>query len=113
MSMLQRIFFQWFRCGTHSAGEGYTIEQDLTQDYPHCCAKLVKVEAKKKRTDSIGASEVRINKFRSRERAVEPKEKKVETQVPTKLATKLAPKPAKITAEEEITEEETPNVNNE
>lgn len=95
-SKLQRISFQPFRCGTHSAGEGYKIEQDLSQDYPNCCAKLVKVEKKAKRVDQIGASEVKINKFRSRERAVEPKEKKVEP-----VPKNVEPKPADVVTDEE------------
>lgn len=41
--------FSFLSCGTHSAGQGYTIEQDLSKNYPECCAKLVKVEKKAKR----------------------------------------------------------------
>lgn len=85
------IYFRHsFRCGTHSAGEGYTIEQDLALDYPNCCAKLVKVEKKAKRVNHVGASEVKINKFRSRERAIETKETKPETK--EKI---VIPKPSK------------------
>lgn len=100
-SKLQRISFQSFRCGTHSAVEGYKIDQDLSQDYPKCCAKLVKIEKKSKRVDQIGSSEVIINKFRSRERAVIPKEKKVQP-----VQKIVEPESA-----DEITEEEISNVN--
>lgn len=92
-----------FRCGTHSAGEGYTIEQDLSKDYPECCAKLVKVEKKAKRVNHIPANEVKINKFRSRERAVEIKENKPE--VKEKI---VAPK-----SDKETKKNDTPNTESE
>lgn len=56
----------WFRCGVHSAAQGYTIEQDLTKDYPDCCAKLVRADRKFKRVDAIDASAVKIGKFKGR-----------------------------------------------
>ncbi|XP_031621446.1 uncharacterized protein LOC116339608 [Contarinia nasturtii] len=66
-------------CGTHSSGEGEIVEQDLSKNYPFCCAKLVKAEKKAKRVDhTFGASEVRINKFRSRNRST-AKELKTKT----------------------------------
>lgn len=83
-------FGYWFRCGTHSAAQGiesniffnavsfscainnlnllspgYTIEQDLTKDYPECCAYLKRVQRKFKQ-DVIDASAVKINKFKGR-----------------------------------------------
>lgn len=65
-----------FRCGTHSATQGYAIEQDLSKEYPDCCAKLVKTEKKAKRADLFEASSVKISKFRSKARAADvPKEK--------------------------------------
>lgn len=42
------------------------VEQDLTKDYPDCCAKLVRVERKFKRIDLIDASSVKISKFKGR-----------------------------------------------
>lgn len=54
------------RCGTHSTAQGYIIEQDLTKDYPDCCAKLVRAERKFKRVDVIDASAVKISKFKGR-----------------------------------------------
>lgn len=53
-----------FRCGVHSAAQGYTIEQDLSKDYPMCCAKLVRAERKFKRVDAPDASAVKITKFK-------------------------------------------------
>lgn len=51
----------------------------------------------------IGANEVKINKFRGRERAIEPKEMKAETK--EKIVTS---KPAK-----DVSEDETPNTESE
>lgn len=72
------LFDLWFRCGTHSTVSGYTIEQDLTRDYPDCCAKLVRNERKFKQFDVMEASEVKIVKFKGRfggrkvEKEIEP-----------------------------------------
>lgn len=76
-----------FRCGTHSAAQGYTIEQDLSKDYPDCCAKLVKAEKKAKRVDVFEASSVKISKFRSKAKSADvpkekPEEKKPEEKEP-------------------------------
>lgn len=99
-----------FRCGIHSAALGYTIEQDLTKDYPECCAKLVKVAKKTKSDEYIDANSVRINKFRLKERLAEkatPKGKKLEAEVPEvrktgieapKVVLKKAQKPEKLAA---------------
>lgn len=87
--MINRFLLNLFRCGTHSSGEGYAIEQDLTKAYPDCCAKLVKVEKKAKRVHHIDASAVKINKFKGRDQAAELKPKKVET------TSTSAPVPAK------------------
>lgn len=62
-------FPDYFRCGTHSAAQGHTIEQDLSKGYPNCCAKLVKVERRIKHVN-YDAATVKINKFRSRGRSV-------------------------------------------
>lgn len=93
---IHRNFFSYtFRCGTHSAAEGHTIEQDLSKDYPHCCAKLVKNEKKAKRVDLIESSAVKISKFRSKAKAVEvPKEKKPEEK-PLEEIIKATPKQRK------------------
>lgn len=78
------FFLDLFRCGTHSGSEGYTIEQDLEKAYPHCCAKLVKVEKKSKGIDHFEASEVQLNKFRSRDQAEVLKQRKTAPKTPAK-----------------------------
>lgn len=50
----------------HSEAQGYTIEQDLSKDYPDCCAKLVRADRKFKRIDEFDASSVKISKFKGR-----------------------------------------------
>lgn len=64
----KRFFSDYFRCGTHSAAQGHTIEQDLSKGYPNCCAKLVKVQRRIKHVN-YDAATVKINKFRARERS--------------------------------------------
>lgn len=63
---LKENIFNFFRCGVHSEAQGYTIEQDLSKDYPDCCAKLVRTDRKFKRVDAIDASAVKISKFKGR-----------------------------------------------
>lgn len=69
----------------------------MSKDYPECCAKLVKMEKKLRRVDHFVASEVKINKFRARERAVPTQDKKTQQNPIKKIANE---NPSELSSEE-------------
>lgn len=88
-----RVKFHKFRCGTHSAAQGYTIEQDLSKKFPDCCAKLVKTEKKAKRIDVMDSSAVKIREFRNNRKSIEvPSEKKAEAKPVDEITAEEQPK---------------------
>lgn len=104
---LNRNHFNFFRCGVHSEAQGYTIEQDLSKDYPDCCAKLVRNERKFKRVDTIDASAVKISKFKGRvlNKKYESSTSKVEEPVISSTARPPVKSTERLEEEEEEEEE--------
>lgn len=102
--------FNLFRCGVHSEPLGYTIEQDLSKDYPMCCAKLVRAERKFKRVDAPDSSAVKISKFKGRilskkyDSTTSKEEVSSTTLAPVK-STKLMEKEDEVIDSEEVTDQ--------
>lgn len=76
------FFFRKFKfsCGNHTPVTGYRVEQDLTLDYPQCCAKLVKIEKKPKHVVPLEPVLLKPNKYGKAKKAEPEAEAEAETE---------------------------------